>query len=47
MGDQAAWATIVCGLPKKASGACSAYPHCMYMGCVEITNERDERRANE
>ena len=45
VGTEADWATITCGLAKKPSGACTAAPHCMYAGCVNITMDYRRRKA--
>ena len=45
VGTEADWATITCGLAKRPSGACTAAPHCMYAGCIEITMDYRRKKA--
>ena len=45
VGTDADWATIECGLRKKANGNCIAAPHCIYKGCVEVTEDYYARMA--
>ena len=45
VGTDEAWATIECGLRKKANGNCIAAPHCIYKGCVEVTKDYYARMA--
>ena len=39
------WANISCGRPRTSSGACDAWPNCIYKGCPKPSSSRAEMRT--